>query len=543
MKNDKNKKTKKPSNTVHIVSDQDISINNGSFPKNTSINNSPNTFLLNKLKRDRDKKYLLKNLRGFEFNSGDDIFTKDLKIDTRNIGLSFTHTNKPKFNFVEYRHKKYQNHKFPFKKTQNIESYENNNNLNYHSKNNSDLNDIDQDNIPLNKKIINLKYKVIKQPINGSFPRFVLNYDHLPHQAVGNSLYTILAMRKNQFMDAFDKAKEKEKAELPKLKQMKYLLGQSKNTMENYFGNKNNFVKHIDLLKQPLSYISLLKDDFSLSEKMRFQKIMHKLTKVKKCILDNPEREFELAKEFILSIGIYDLNNFDIDKLNNFLIFIKGDFLIDPSKDIKENIEDVLNNNNSYKPPMSNAMDCINEEYLLNEIKKRKNALKHKKIGEHLSFFNDNFSKKNDDINNISNIKTSNKNKTSINFRKGKSEKASENHNKQNPLEHKGLCVNLKRQQEINLLDKRKEIDLVKSPKMVIDMIEKEIKKNNDNIRAKTHYNWSRNIYKNNRLYGNKKEKVDLNEIKKKNMLTEYICLMKAKTNAELHRLKEKYQI
>jgi hypothetical protein len=74
-------------------------------------------------------------------------------------------------------------------------------------------------------------------------------------------------------------------------------------------------------------------------------------------------------------------------------------------------------------------------------------------------------------------------------------------------------------------------------------MIEKEIKKSNDNIRAKTHYNWSRNILKNSRLYGNKKEKVDLNEIKKKNMLTEYICLMKAKNNVEMHRLKEKYQI
>jgi hypothetical protein len=320
---------------------------------------------------------------------------------------------------------------------------------------------------------------------------------------------------------------------------MKYLLGQSKNTMENYFGNKNNFVQHIDLLKQPLIYISLLKDDFSISEKMRFQKIMYKLTKVKKCILENPEREFELAKEFILSVGIYNLNNFDIDKLNNFLIFIKGDFIIDPSKDIKENIEDVLNNNDSYKPPMSNAMDCINEEYLLNEIKKRKNVLKHKKIGEQLSFFNDNYSK-NNDKNNISNIKATKKNKASINFRKDKSEKKP---NRQNPLEYKGLCVNLKRQQEINLLDKRKELDLVKSPKFVIEMIEKEIKKSKDNIRAKTHYNWSKNILKNNRLYGNKKKKVDLNEIKKKKMLTEYICLMKAKNNVELHRLKEKYQI
>ena len=88
---------------------------------------------------------------------------------------------------------------------------------------------------------------------------------------------------------------------------------------------------------------------------------MDKLIKVKKCIEENHNQEFEIAKEFILSIGIYDLKNFDIEKLNNFLNFIKSDFLIDPSINMRQNILNIMNKKNINKPQISNALDCINE--------------------------------------------------------------------------------------------------------------------------------------------------------------------------------------
>ena len=113
-------------------------------------------------------------------------------------------------------------------------------------------------------------------------------------------------------------------------------------------------------------------------------------------------------------------------------------------------------------------------------------------------------------------------------------------------MEHKGLCIDLKRQQEINLLQNKKDLDLVNSPKIAVDMIKKEIISNNkkDKLRAKTHYNWCKNIYKNKRLYGGRRqENAEYNEIKKKNMLTEYICLMKAKNNMKLSKLKEIYKL
>ena len=79
-----------------------------------------------------------------------------------------------------------------------------------------------------------------------------------------------------------------------------------------------------------------------------------------------------------------------------------------------------------------------------------------------------------------------------------------------------------------------------------MDLIKRDINSNNnkDKMRAKTHYNWCRNVTKNKRLYGaRKQENAEYNEIKKKNMLTEYICLMKAKNNMKLSKLKEIYKL
>ena len=40
-----------------------------------------------------------------------------------------------------------------------------------------------------------------------------------------------------------------------------------------------------------------------------------------------------------------------------------------------------------------------------------------------------------------------------------------------------------------------------------------------------------------------KKNDSEYEELKKRNMLTEYICLMKAKNNYEISKLKEKYKL
>ena len=558
---------KKKSKTTQL-SDNDIIPINSTQLEESSNNEYPFALTTDKFRLEKEKQFFISNKNKLIEKDKNKQKSKELVIDTRNPTLSLMNiqNKKPKFNFVEYRHKKYQKHIFPFKiiKSQN-KSYEKNV-INYIPKNDNDS--IKEDNLTLEQKVKNMKYQFIKAPINGFLPSYALNYSHLPHRPVGNSLYTVLAVRKNQFIDGYNEINEKENVELPKLKEMKFLLDTNSNSpMSSYFGRKDEYRKYVDLLNQPFSYISLLNDDYSISEKMRFQKMMDKLNKVKKCIEEKPDEEFEIAKEFILNIGLYDFTNLDIEKLNNFLNFIKTDFLVDPSKNIRENVFNILNKNNIFKPSISKALDCINEEYILNEIEKRKNLIKHKKIGEIFNAFNENYieinknKKKSNNIKTISNINEVknntinnynynyiiNEENKNINVNKNiKSKTIINNVLKQRPLEHTGLCVDLKRQQKINLLQKRKDLDIVNSPKMAVDLIKKEIIESNckDKIRAKTHYNWCRNVTKNKRLYGAKKqENAEYNEIKKKNMLTEYICLMKAKNNMKLSNLKEKYKL
>ena len=562
--NNHNKDLNKKKSKTTQLNDNDIIPINSTQLEQSSNDEYPFSLTTNKFRLEKEKQFFIPNKNKLydNYKHNHKQKSKDLIIDTRNPSLSLMNDKKHKFNYIDYRHKKYQKHIFPFKiiKPEN-KSYEKNNNLiNYI---NTENESIKEENLTLEQKVNNMKYQFIKAPINGYLPNFALTYSHLPHKAVSNSLYTVLAIRKNQFIDGYHGINEKENLELPELKEMKYLLNTNNNSpMSSYFGRKDEYRKYVDLLNQPFSYISLLNDDYSISEKMRFQKMMDTLNKVKKCIEEKPDEEFEIAKEFILSIGLYDFTNLDIEKLNNFLKFIKTDFLIDPSKNMKENVMNILNKNNICKPSISKALDCINEDYILNELQKKKNLIKHKNIGEMFTSFNDNYTELNKNKGKSNNIKTISKLKESVknislNSYNYKEEKKNSNKNiraktfnnnilKPRPLEHKGLCVDLKRQQKINLLQKKKDLDIVNSPRTAVDLIKKEIIESNckDKIRARTHYNWCKNVTKNKRLYGAKRqENAEYNAIKKKNMLTEYICLMKAKNNMKLSNLKEKYKL
>ena len=549
-------KGKKKSKTTQLNGYEIIPIESTQLEQKFPNNEYPFSLSTDNKRLEKEKQFYLSKTNRFYNNTKKVKKPKELIIDTRTPFKLVNPEKKQKFNFLDYRHKKYQTHKFPFKLKSDNKSYEKNNNyITYY--NNKDEESVKEDNLTLEQKVKNIKYQFLKAPISGFLPNYPLNYSHLPHRAIGNSLYTILSLRKNQFEDGYNQVGDDENMELPKLRQMQFLLNNNNSSpMSSYFGRRDEYRKYVDLLNQPFSYISLLNDDYSISEKMRFQKMMDKLNKVKKCIEENPDEEFEIAKEFILSIGLYDITNLDIDKLNNFLNFIKTDFLIDPSKNIKENVFNILNRNNIYKPSISNALDCINEEYLLNELKKRQNLIKHKKIGDLFNSFNDKYDKMQKKSNNIKSVSNINENiatKTITNFEenkifdinKKKQAKTLNNNNKRpKPLEHKGLCIDLKRQQEINLFQKKKEIDIVNSPNVVIDLIKKDIVNNKNKMRAKTHYNWCRNVYKNKRLYNGKRlENAEYNEVKKKNMLTEYICLMKATKNMKQSQLKEIYKL
>ena len=547
MKNNSkiNERNKNEKNNKQELSSKTKSLSQMSLQEKQSDENSKNEKKEKKIKKyDKTTQsfFPMTNINKPKLNSK----YSELIIDTRNTPLN---NFNQKFDFVKYRHEKYQKHKYPtniIKEKINLDKPT----IIYNdakTKSNDIYND---DKLPLNKKIKIMKNQLINNPINGLIPSYSLSYNHLPHTPIANTLPSILTLRKNQFNE-YNIKTDIAKEGIEKMKQMQFLMNNNSMPISSYYGNKSNYKKHIDMENQPFSYIYLLDDNYSISEKMRFQKNTDKLIKVKKCIEENQDQEFEIAKEFILSVGIYDLNNFDVEKLNNFLNFIKSDFLIDPSINLRQNILNIINKKNIKKPKLSNELDCVNEEYVLKEKEKRQNLIKYKKIGDIFSFFEENY-KNNKELmlqeknkgKSISNIKIINY-YTEENYNKNKKSKSKKNI-RMHPLEYKGLCIDLHRQQKISSKENEIDLDINKNPKNVFNLVKNDIienKKGKDNKSA-TCYNWSKNVYKNKRLYDSKKRDDSLyNEIRKKNMLTDYIVFLKAKNNIKYTQLKKQFNI
>lgn len=585
---------------------------------------TPLSFMQKKYKNMLEKQnFISKSRRITKYNPNNLVTKKELVIDTRSEILSnklYNKSNRKKNPyFDEYGNKRYQTYKYKYKVSHKInqdkyKNFDNDeklliNNYEKKSRNNNTIEDINF-NYPTQSGF----YEPLKD--HYIFPA------GLPPQ-VTNSLYTILAMRKNQFYDEYNDAKEKERESLPQIKQLQFLM--DKTPMANFYSKKKDVRIYISPNNTPLPYISLLNDDYTLSEKIRFQKIMDKLTKLKKCLEDNPKKEYDIVKEFLLSIGLYEVDNFYIEKLKKFLDFVKGEFIINPSKNIKENMLDILNGTSIIKPNISNVMNynylnkpkdskelieednkikrysseinikedkdnddkvivkslkSLNPKITIKENKKEIQKEKSKEINND-DDTNKNKNKDNENINNENqkNINSKNKHKRLIlgnEINKNKSKRSIKSHRVESVerimtkkyqevernnslsnltqkqkdiiLHYKGLSINLKRQKEIYKSNNNIDLDLVAKPKNVIDMLEKKFKdeeKANKDMRAKTYASWDKNLRegKNPRLYGGKKNDSEYEELKKRNMLTEYICLMKAKNNYEISKLKEKYKL
>ena len=558
--------------------------------------NTPLSYTQKKYKNKLDKQnFISKSRRITKYNPNNLVTKKELIIDTRSEILNnkiYNHSNRKKNPyFDEFGNKRYQTYKYKSSykiKQDKYKDLDNDEKIfinNYEKK--SRNNDITED-INFNYQTHSGFYEPLKD--HNIFPAGLP-----PH--VTNSIYTILAMRKNQFYDEYNDAKEKERESLPQIKQLQFLM--DKTPMANFYSKKKDVRIYISPNNTPLPYISLLNDDYTLSEKIRFQKIMDKLTKLKKCLEDNPKKEYDIVKEFLLSIGLYEVDNFYIEKLKKFLDFVKGEFIINPSKNIKENMLDILNGTSIIKPNISNIMnynDLKKPKDLLEEDKKIKRysseiSIKEDKdndkvIVKSLKSINPKINMKekgekikeiNNDDDNPKNINNKNKHthlilgnkinkpKRSIKSHRVESverimtkkyQEVDRNNSLSNLtqkqkdiiLHYKGLSINLKRQKEIYKSNNNIDLDLVAKPKNVIDLLEKKFKdeeKANKDMRAKTYASWDKNLRegKNPRLYGGKKNDSEYEELKKRNMLTEYICLMKAKNNYEISKLKEKYKL
>ena len=319
-----------------------------------------------------------------------------------------------------------------------------------------------------------------------TIPKFPLNYHHLPQSKVGRSIYETLTVKKNEFLDIVNRQKEIDKLNKPNLLKRQEVMENIQ--FSNFFHRKKNLD---DIIQNNAKYpqFSKLNSHLSTSLKERYFYIMKNLYYLNDFIEKHPDNEEQILKEFLINHGIFDIEYYSIDKLNNLSKFLKLDFTIDLNLNFKENLINILNG-----------------KFKLNSNKKKNLLNKSTNIKYYYKTFN-----------NKKPIKKIGKLRTNLEYQK----KMNENNLNNN------------------------ELDLINKPKEIIDLIEKEFNQELErrkNIYRKNLKGFRSNInFKNEKLYGKKKSDYDYNELKKQNKLTEYICLTKAKNNYELEELKKKY--
>ena len=511
---------------------------------------------------DDGKYFVSKTRRIGKYNPNKKVIDKELILDTRNEIVQtqkslYSDFNK-KPNYLEIRNKKYN----PVDKSKKI-----------FPQKIIRLNTYSIDSIP------NYFYNNVK-PYN-----YEINFKSKENIKETKSLYSLISNKKDQFMEAFNKAKENEKKWNIFPQQRQFIMDRT--PLANFYSRKKNIKTFISPKNAPLPYISLLNDNYLFSEKLRFQNMMQKLTKLKLCIETNPKKEYDIIKEFLLNNKLFELDNFTMKKLKNFLNFIKGDFLLDPTKNFKENILDILNGNEIEKPKISNEMNDLKDEDFENELIKQNVGNMQNNLKKSLTDVNENCIVKNlrryplkinsnQNDNNIKSISNHRKPKKKedidksfeniyhkfltksemierlLNKKYHEKEKIQNNANftsKEKEKIKNFICLplNLRRQTEIGLSSVNDNLDLNQKPEYIISLLEKKFKedeKENTEIRSKTVSNWKKSLkMKNEKLYGEKKNNCDYEELKKRNMLTEYICLMKAKNKYEINKLQDKYKI
>jgi len=108
----------------------------------------------------------------------------------------------------------------------------------------------------------------------------------------------------------------------------------------------------------------------NISEKNRFEKITDLFLKLRVYFNENQENELIMAKEFFIRHGIYDKELFTIDKLSNFIVFIKSDDCLkfNPSRALKDIIMDSCYINTFENPNSSNYENHVFPSNLNNFI-------------------------------------------------------------------------------------------------------------------------------------------------------------------------------
>ena len=377
---------------------------------------------------------------------------------------------------------------------------------------------------------------------------------------VAGTIYKNLCQKKMFFIN---KIKEKQKilkgeirdfqtAKKKKLNKSNFILKKSQ-SITNFLNQK--VIEKIPIIF-PLN-LSYKNSYESQSEKNRQEKIIDKFIQLKTYIKSQPENENMIIKEFLIKNGFEDSKNFSPDKLNNLSYFLNHPFNFDSKKRIKEIINEALN----YKPTNEELISDQNKlkevNFFLNgenkkieiqnyssqyykKIKalpkplyhKKKNffeSINQEKLYENLCKHEQSHQNLNEMISSLEEeFKQLNNEKVSINgknnnliYKENPINKQIEDKNKLVP----NLCLSYKGFSKLNMnkINKNnKKINNIKTK-------EEKIKEINDRL----YYNFKQNS----------NNSFDIEKIKRRHKLTEYIILERAKYKALIDLKKEQLDI
>ena len=360
------------------------------------------------------------------------------------------------------------------------------NKTSFSSKNNRAKTQISSDNYFIKHQSFNTRYTLQKIPLKFS-------------------LYSILAMKKNNIYDKIENFIQTESNKIHKDNNIN-IFNKKQYIKPRIEINKKD-IKMIRNNKNSMTYLSFLNKNFNESEKIRFYSMLKKLSSIKYLLEleQNSNNKNKIIKSFLLKEGILNKKYLTEKCINNFMNFIENKkIIVNPSYTFKENLINILKNSKNDSNILKNIENTkIDESY--------KDYLKSKQMKNIMNLNETIYRHKNVHYHTLDNFKI---NRFDLDLKN-----------------------NLNRQTDIlKRVEKQKIFDIKKEPEKIMDSVGIDLNKEKNNVINQIP------------LYKNKKDLnidiiSDLDIFKQKNLVTEYACFLKAKDNFDLNQIKTKYNL
>ena len=360
------------------------------------------------------------------------------------------------------------------------------NKTSFSSKNNRTKTQVSSDNFFIKHQSFNTRYTLQKIPLKFS-------------------LYSILAMKKNNIYDKIENFIQTESNKIHKANNIN-IFNKKQYIKPRIEINKKD-IKMIRNNKNSMTYLSFLNKNFNESEKIRFYSMLKKLSSIKYFLEleQNSNNKNKIIKSFLLKEGILNKKYLTEKCINNFMNFIESKkIIVNPSYTFKENLINILKNSKNDSNILKNIENTkIDESY--------KDYLQNKQMKNIMNLNETIYRHKNVHYHTLDNFKI---NRFDLDLKN-----------------------NLNRQTDIlKRVEKQKIFDIKKEPEKIMDSVGIDLNKEKNNVINQIS------------LYKNKKDLnidtiSDLDIFKQKNLVTEYACFLKAKDNFDLNQIKTKYNL